>query len=182
MLCQRCGKKEANVHVTKIINGKKTELFLCEDCAKETGQLSFTTNNTFSLKNINDPFSFHNLLAGLLNPNIDASFSKEISELKCDNCGMTYKEFSKKGLLGCSQCYNSFSKKLKPLIKRIHGSNEHTGKVPIRKGGELRTKKEIQDLKTRMKEVIEKENFEKAAELRDKIHEMENNLDGGQDE
>ena len=37
MLCSNCGKNNANVHYTQIINGKKTEYSLCEDCAKKLG-------------------------------------------------------------------------------------------------------------------------------------------------
>lgn len=168
MLCQRCGEREASVHLTKIVNGEKTELFLCEECAKETGQISITGNN---------PFSFQNLLAGILNPDI-GSISEVQSELKCERCGMTYREFTQKGLFGCSECYNAFSSKMDPLLKRIHGSNEHNGKVPKRRGAKLRVKQEIKLLRKEMQEAIQKEHFEKAAELRDRIHELEDKLGG----
>ncbi|GIW48848.1 MAG: hypothetical protein KatS3mg079_324 [Caloramator sp.] len=36
MLCQRCNQKDANVHITKVINGVKTELHLCDECAKQS--------------------------------------------------------------------------------------------------------------------------------------------------
>ena len=165
MLCQNCEQKEATVHLTKIINGEKTEVFLCENCAEETGQLAFES----------EPFSFQNLLAGILNPELSSSFTKT-RELKCDTCGLSYKKFSEKGLLGCSQCYQEFADCLEPLIKRIQGSNEHQGKVPKRQGGDLRIKKEIKELRTRINILVKEENFEKAAEIRDKIHELEDKL------
>lgn len=171
MLCQRCGEKEATIHLTKIVNGKKTEVHLCEDCAKKTEHLNLAS----------DPFSFQNLLADILNPNV-ASISSEKEELKCKNCGMTYKEFTENGLFGCSECYEQFSDKIERLTKRIHGSTEHVGKVPKRRGGKLRKEKEIEELRTEMQKAVERENFEKAAELRDKIHELEDQLRGDDNE
>ena len=171
MLCQNCGEKEATIHLTKIINGEKTEVFLCEDCAEESGQISLGSN----------PFSFQNLLADIINPSIDSSLANRKKDLVCEKCGMTYRQFSKKGLFGCSSCYDTFSERLDPLAQRIHGSSEHKGKVPQRRGGDLRIKREIDKLKTRMQEAVEKENFEKAAEIRDHIHELESDL-GGEDQ
>lgn len=39
MLCEICKKNEANVHISKNINGKAAELHLCEKCARESGEL-----------------------------------------------------------------------------------------------------------------------------------------------
>lgn len=165
MLCQNCEEEEATVHLTRIINGEKTELYLCEKCAEKKGQLSLKKN----------PFSFQNLLAGILNPEVSSSLSQK-ETLQCDNCGLNYDKFSESGQLGCAECYQEFSSRLNPMIKRIHGSKNHRGKVPKRKGGDLRIENKIEELKEQMEEVIEEENFEKAAELRDKIHELEAEL------
>lgn len=170
MLCQRCNEKEASVHLTKIVNGEKTELFLCKECAEETGQISFDSS---------DSFSFQNLLAGLLKPQLgETSLSRREDELVCENCGLTYSEFSQEGLTGCSECYNTFGSRLDPLVKRIHGSTEHQGKVPQRRGGDLRIKKEINDLKSEMQQAVDREEFEQAAEIRDKIKDLKQKLGG----
>jgi len=169
MLCQRCGEREASVHFTKIINGEKNELYLCEKCAEELGHISLQGS---------DPFSFPSLLAGILSPGLESSLKKTDNHIKCDECGMTYEDFSQRGLLGCSDCYKNLEDRLEPLIKRIHGNNNHIGKVPKRKGGNLRLKREIRQLKEEMDKAVEKEDFEKAAEIRDKIHELENEIGG----
>ncbi len=169
MMCQRCGEREASVHLTKIINGEKNELYLCEKCAEELGHISLKGN---------DPFSFPSLLTGILSSGLESSFQKEESDLKCDKCGMSYKIFSKKGLLGCPDCYEKFSDRLEPLIKRIHGSNHHIGKVPHRRGGDLKIKREIEQLREEMNVAVEKEDFEKAAEIRDEIHDLEKEIRG----
>ncbi len=167
MLCQRCGKREATVHLTKIINGEKNELYLCEKCAQELGHISLQGNDTFSLPN---------LLAGILNPGLESSIKQTDNYMECDTCGMTFSDFSERGLLGCSECYQNLSERLEPLVKRIHGSNNHIGKVPKRKGGNLRMKRKIDKLRQDMDTAVEKEDFEKAAEIRDRIHELEDKI------
>jgi len=167
MLCQRCNSQEATVHLTKIVNGEKNELYLCEECARETGQIPFAGN---------DPFSFQNFLTGILGTSIGTyeSYRNEI----CETCGLNYKDFTQKGLFGCADCYETFSSRLDPLLKRIHGMNSHNGKVPKRTGGNLRIKKEIEELRQELQQAVESENFERAAELRDKIRELEDNFGG----
>ncbi len=168
MMCQKCGQKEATVHLTRIVNGEKTELYLCEDCAEEMGHISITSG---------DPFSFNNLLAGILKPEIGGtSLTTGKEKYSCDRCGMTYEEFSKKGVFGCPDCYDKFADRLEPLIKRIHGSSRHVGKIPERQAGDLKIRKNIAQLRDKMQEAVEKEEFEKAAELRDEIHSLENKL------
>ncbi len=170
MLCQNCQQHPATVHLTKIINFEKTELHLCEACAKAAGNelgVIFGTN-----------FTFQNLIAGLLGDadlEIDQkpSFSKE---MRCQNCGLTFSDFKKTGLLGCGECYHHFKTGLDPLLKKVHGSTTHTGKVPRRTGGKVRIRKEIQDLRYQLQQEIQKENYEKAASLRDEIRQLEKEL------
>jgi len=170
MKCQECGKRPATLHFTKIVNGEKTELHICETCAREKGELLPGTSSGFSI---------HNLLSGLLdfepqNPNPAA----RPQAVKCDTCGMTYAQFSKIGRFGCSDCYKHFSERLDPLLKRVHGNTVHVGKVPKRAGGHLQTKREIERLKKEMQGRIEREDFETAAQLRDRIRELENEMSG----
>jgi len=171
MKCQRCNERDASIHLTKIVNGDKNEVYLCEECARETGQLPFAGNN---------PFAFQNLLKGLINPDI-SPYEEYQKDYKCDNCGLTYNDFSKNGLFGCSECYKAFSNKLDPILKRIHGNNRHNGKVPKRRGGTLRVKREIRELRQDMQNSVNKEDFEKAAEIRDKIKNLEDQINGGED-
>lgn len=166
MLCENCNKRTATVHVTKILNDKKTELHLCEQCAKQSEGMPFDTS-----------FTINNFLTGLLDSIQDSPIKVDyIKATKCDQCGMTYGKFKQLGRLGCAQCYNAFREKLFPLIKRVQGSEVHTGKVPKRAGGSIRLKKEIKRLKSELEDAIRKEEFERAAVLRDQIRQMESQL------
>jgi protein arginine kinase activator len=166
MLCEKCNKRQATVHLTKVINGKKTEIHLCEQCAKKGEQITFDNS-----------FSINNFLTSLIDSVQDSPLKVDyIQTKKCDRCGMTYGKFKQLGRLGCPDCYNVFSEKLNILIKNIQGSENHTGKVPKKAGNSLRIKNEIKNIKIQLNDAIQKEEFEKAAVLRDKIKELENRL------
>lgn len=160
MTCEVCGKKEATVHLTEIINDKVTKLNLCEECAKDKGS------------EMEEHFGLNDLLAGLAD--LGSTTEPELlSTVKCPSCGFTYQDFKKVGRLGCGDCYEAFKKQLGPLLKRIHSADRHTGKIPLMVGKTVKDTRNLQDIKTRMEKAIQTEDFEEAARLRDKIKEME---------
>ncbi|MCD1261918.1 UvrB/UvrC motif-containing protein [Paenibacillus athensensis] len=173
MICQECGKRPATLHFTKIVNGEKTEFHICEACAREKGEMIPGTSNGFSI---------HNLLSGLLDfdPGSAGSMTNKTQTIRCENCGLTYSQFSKLGRFGCDCCYESFSERLDPLFKRVHGNTVHVGKVPKRTGGLIQHKRELELLKKEMMSSIEREEFEQAAKLRDQIRGLEKKMSGGQ--
>ena len=97
-------------------------------------------------------------------------------DIVCPNCGMSYRDFQQTGKIGCSVCYATFRRQLEPLLRRIHGSSTHSGKIPHRTGGTLEMKHTIESLRKSLKECVAQEEYEKAAELRDKIRLLEHEL------
>lgn len=174
MVCQECGKRPAALHFTKIVNGEKTEFHFCETCAREKGELIPGASNGFSI---------HSLLSGLLDLDPagkgQLSGSKPPEALRCEECGMTYSQFSKLGRFGCSSCYKYFSDRLDPLFKRVHGNTAHVGKIPRRSGGRIQMKRQIDELKKELQYRIVQEEFEAAAEIRDRIRELERGMAQG---
>jgi len=169
VLCEECGQKPATVHVTRVSNGQKTERHLCEQCAREQGELEFV---------IEPQFSVQNLLASLLGH--DALHKQAVGPPRgggaCGLCGLSYDEFARTGRLGCGRCYQEFGDRLEPLLRRIHGSAVHSGKVPVRRGVDRRHQRTLAGLKEELARAVEKEEFERAAELRDRIKELESEL------
>lgn len=153
MLCSKCGKHPATVHYQENINGKKAEYDLCETCA---AQMQFADFGSFTL----DPL--------WMTPKL---FREETGA--CPQCGLTLREFSKRGKFGCMACYNAFSHHVPSLLKRIHGHSKHTGKIPKRAGKTLRTQNKIDELKEKMNRAVLEQNFELAAKLRDEIKGLE---------
>lgn len=129
MLCELCEKNQANVHITKIVNGVREEKNLCDQCAKKVE--GFNLGGEIE---ITSPVSFQNILSGIMDYMSQTTPSKTAADLICENCGTSYREFKETGLLGCSKCYKNFSSTLIPAIKRVQGNIEHTGKIPLKSG------------------------------------------------
>jgi protein arginine kinase activator len=172
--CQECQQHQATIHFTKIINGEKTEMHLCESCAKDKDGFFGSPSS----------YSMNSLLSGLLNFDYSlqgaASHNVDQKQVECDFCGLTYEMFSKTGLFGCASCYKTFSNKLEPIIKRVHsGNTTHGGKIPKRIGGHIHLQKEMKKLKEDLRECIENEEFEKAAVVRDELKALEKKIEEG---
>jgi len=174
MLCERCGKKYASVHVTKIINGKKTELYLCEGCAREKSELEIPFEGKFPLQHF-----FSGLMSFMPAGSSEAVVPTSSSGLQCPECGLTYAQFGQIGHFGCDQCYEAFGRSLVPLLRRLHGNQKHIGKIPNRAGSFLRVRKEIERLREELQRRVAEEAFEEAAELRDKIRKLEGQISSG---
>lgn len=164
MLCQQCQKKVANVHFTQIINGKKVEMYLCEQCADEKGQMGFSPQ-----LNLGDFLWGFPGFAG----STGYAQVEQPQEVRCEVCGMSFEDFRKTGKLGCGNCYGVFRENLGPILRRLHGSTEHTGKVPGRVSDCIRNTHEIEKLKNELSAAIGNEEYERAAELRDRIRSLE---------
>lgn len=167
MYCQKCNAREANTHITQVINGKKTEMYLCRECANDSQDFW-----GFGSKSIDH--EFENLFSGLWNnPQFAISKAKTLSSPKtCDVCGATTSEFLRKGKPGCTNCYSVFSDFLLRPLKQIHGSYKHTGKIPSRAGKDLKKADQIEKLQDKLNNAIAEQNFEEAAVLRDKIRDL----------
>ena len=166
MLCQQCQKNAANVHFTQIINGNKVEMVLCEQCANEKGKLGFSPQLNLGA-----------FLWGFPGFGADTDAvqkAKQPEEVRCDVCGMSFNDFRKTGKLGCGNCYKAFRDNLSPILRRIHGNVEHTGKIPEKKVGCVNVTNELEKLRAELSAAISTEEYERAAELRDRIRDMEN--------
>jgi protein arginine kinase activator len=167
-LCEACQKNSATVHLTEIVKDEqgedvKREMHLCEDCAQKQGVGPLLTPQSF------------------LGQLVDPSKETEGAEpgVTCPKCGLTYAEFRQRGRLGCSACYKLFQKGLTPLLERIHGSTQHLGKIPSREGSSRKRERELTELKRELSRVVQREEYEKAAHLRDRIRELEEQEDSG---
>ncbi|MGE5577292.1 MAG: UvrB/UvrC motif-containing protein [Syntrophothermus sp.] len=174
MLCDRCQKRPATFYLTRVVNGVKTEMRLCQECAAETGQLGLLSDQLHFMTA--PQFTFQNFLAGLLDYGPDFEQEAEVPAqggAHCHNCGMTPNTFRETGLFGCSECYTDFDRSLDDLLRKIQGSTQHTGKVPLRAGGTVKTQKQIDSLRKELQEAIQHEQYERAAALRDQIRVLE---------
>jgi protein arginine kinase activator len=174
MTCDICGKKKATVHLTEIVDEQMSEMHLCEECARQKST------------QMEQQFGLADLLAGLSDSSktTAAKESDKASVLKCSRCDLPYEDFRKFGRLGCGECYTSFKEHLAGLLRKIHGSNKYLGKTPatyrenegapVSEGTiALLPSEALADLKQQLHSAIAAEDFEKAAQIRDKIRNFE---------
>lgn len=171
MICQECGQRAATFHVTRVVNDQKLELHLCEQCARERGELEFL---------LEPKFSIHNLLAGFLEQGLGRRAPQAPTTSACPRCGLTYKQFAQTGLLGCSHCYETFAAALEPIVRRVHGSDRHVGKAPRTAAAhDDAPARKLERLRQALQRAVAEERYEDAARLRDDIRALERRLAGG---
>jgi len=175
MLCDDCGRHEAVVHITQIGPNGRVEKNLCESCAAGYSEFAGVPHQDKRHVSVDD------FLRGIFNstnnaPAQESQEKNEAGELVCSRCGMSYRDFSQTGKIGCASCYATFRQQLEPMLRRIHGSSVHRGKIPHRSGGTLELKQNITLLQQQLKACVEQEEYEKAAELRDKVRAMKQEL------
>ncbi len=163
-LCQRCETQPASVHVTTVVNGEKFDRYLCEDCARQEGAYHLMLVPQFTIQHV---------LGGLIGLNPSGQHKEPTPDKSCPDCGYSYQQFAETGRLGCDRCYQAFAEELEPLVKRLHGSVEHHGKVPRRSGQDILHQRTLEELRAKMKDAITQEAFEEAARWRDEIRALE---------
>lgn len=178
MLCDDCKKKEATIQITQIIENQKMTLNLCQKCAEKRG---------FSSPFAGVPFPLAEFLSSMMLPGSASSTAgkkgipRPEKEPRCPSCGMTLSQFAQRGRLGCGGCYKTFRPQLKDLLRKIHGSDRHRGKIPNLPGAQMECLKEERKLQEDLKKAIDEEDFETAASIRDKIKNLSRTDQFGQE-
>jgi protein arginine kinase activator len=159
MVCQQCGERDAVVNVTQIANDSVNTLHLCERCAAERG--------------IETPALVPKTPLG----SFIAAMGKEgepgvaTERRTCPGCGASLEDFRESGRLGCGECYITFTSPLRVLLRRLHGSMTHVGERYAAPGRAplASVTQRIEELRQELRLAVEAEQFERAAELRDRL-------------
>jgi protein arginine kinase activator len=92
----------------------------------------------------------------------------------CARCGGTFQDFRETGRLGCSDCYRTFESPLRDLLRRLHGSTHHLGeRYAERDPAAAQAREQAAELREQLRLAVETENFELAAEIRDRLRVVE---------
>lgn len=170
MQCDQCKEREAVVHLTQIVDEQVTTQHLCERCAAERGVESSTLLPKTPLG------SFLAAMGKAPGPRGTGT------RMACPGCGSTLQDFREAGRLGCGECYATFGAELRDLLRRLHGSTTHVGDRYLAPGaqanelpeGELSvTEDPAIALRDQLRAAVAAEDFELAAELRDRLRTME---------
>lgn len=159
MTCEQCREREAEVHLTQIVNDQVSQLHLCAKCAEERGVESSAPSKT----------PLGTFLAAM-GKGLPAPARSAADAEVCPGCGATLQDFRESGRLGCATCYATFAGPLRELLRRLHGATVHTGKRYVAPGAsEEERAMALDQLRAQLQEAIAHEDFERAAELRDKL-------------
>ena len=183
MKCENCGKNDANVKYTQIINGEKKQMFLCEECSEKLGVNDIHFNMPISFTNFLTDF-FDDMNEVSLMPKLDNMVKKDLS---CTKCGLTWDDFLHTGKFGCSNCYSDFELKIDPILRSLQGATSHVGRLgDVKLGNNIKQnlddkiseEKEknlsnLEKLKEDLKQAIKEERYEDAAKIRDEIKKQE---------
>lgn len=165
MKCQKC-EKPATFHITDLSGDEVLALHLCPDCAK-----------TYLQPEEKEEESAAPTTMGFLQQQLKleqtAEDLKELDARECPVCGITFFEFRQNGRLGCPHDYEYFGSELEPLLMNVHGGQQHVGKQPKRSSDGSEELTQIIRLRREMKDAIEREDYERASELRDQINSIE---------
>lgn len=161
MLCDNCRERDAVVHLTKIVNNAVTQVHLCERCAAEHGVETTVATPKHPL--------------GEFLQAVQQQLAAPAAEgARCDFCGMTLRDFRTTGRWGCARCYTTFEQSNRELLRRVHGSSRHIGRGYHAPQPEATQRQaELAELRERLRRAIEGEQFELAADLRDRIRVLE---------
>jgi protein arginine kinase activator len=161
MECDHCGENEAVIHLTQIVNNQMSTFHLCEACAAEKGLEPGVNVGNFPLTDF---------LAQMGKSGAEAVGA----DGPCGFCGMRLDDFKKTGRLGCPHCYSTFEGHLRGLLRRLHGGTQHVGKVYLPPDPSAAERQEqLAGLKRKLDKAVASEDFERAAQLRDKIRELD---------
>jgi protein arginine kinase activator len=163
MTCDQCREREAVIHLTQIVNEQVTTLHLCEKCAAEKG--------------VESPGSTVKTPLGTFLAAMGKGAEQQLPTARtgesCVRCGATFQDFRETGRLGCPDCYRAFESSLRDLLRRLHGSTHHLGERYTEREPQEAAEEQAADLREQLRLAVETENFELAAELRDRLRVME---------
>jgi protein arginine kinase activator len=169
MKCQFCSSP-ATVHLTRLVKKQKVEVHLCEACAEKHQSPSAD-------------LSLSSILESVIGQHV-SPVAEELGRLICPTCGIKYMEFRADGRLGCPADYEVFRAGLVPILQRIHRATRHAGKVPRHRPAAQPEAAsgppaDLLGLRQQLRRAVEAEDYERAADLRDRIRQKEGSDEPG---
>lgn len=162
LMCESCGQRAAKIQFTEVVNNNMVTVNLCLECAEKKG---------IEVKHV--PASGLGDLVAEVWDATAVTEADKVGAANCPSCGFAYSDFRSVGRFGCPDCYRSFEPQLVVLLRKIHGDTRHQGKAPGEMGPKALIRKKLMDLRDELARAVQKEDYESAAHVRDRIRELE---------
>lgn len=160
-LCDGCGKPGGHIRTYQSNGSEYRELYLCDSCARLVGADD-------SLP------AFGPTVGELL-----GTLVGEPGTRACPSCGTRFREIRQSGRVGCAECYQVFGNRIQLLLAQMGLVDSHVGRYPSRVASYKRLLVDRIALKNDLDAALRREDYEEAAELRDRIQSLEEATDDG---
>lgn len=164
--CQVCHEREASVHLTQVRDDQVVTLHLCSRCAADHGVTPELSGQVTPLGSF---------LSALGPSGGEPADTEPLPG--CPGCGATLGDIRASGRLGCGECWSVFAQPLRDLVRRLHGSTQHTGAWYTDPAGGTATVARHAHERTRLREALReavaREAFEAAAAIRDQLRALD---------
>lgn len=167
MLCERCHAHPATVHMVQVVNGHRKEEHLCSECAEK--EHVFQKEQSFFGHGFFDSPLDHFFGGSMLGHLLEDPFGTRTLE----DQGGQFIEVSPEKLPENESSYDRFKEAIRPSFQK--GKNE----IPVNepkakeKADAPAESEELQALRKELKSCVDREDFERACEVRDKIKAIE---------
>ena len=167
MLCERCHAHPATVHMVQVVNGHRKEEHLCSECAEK--EHVFQKEQSFFGSGFFDSPLDHFFGGSMLGHLLEDPFGTRTLE----DQGGQFIEVSPEKLPENESSYDRFKEAIRPSFQK--GKNE----IPVNepkakeKADAPAESEELQALRKELKSCVDREDFERACEVRDKIKAIE---------
>lgn len=182
MKCEICHKHEAEVAVTRRIDGVEKELYVCKACADpkppdeekrkscDRGQRPQVTMINGKDAHLPDP-----LVQGIVEATLD--FMKGVAEIEenerrvCPVCKSNWDKIKESEHITCPSCWKTFAKKIRAEFLAGEYGPRHVGAAPsVDKLPDANSVRKV--LERDLKDAIAREDYRRAAEIQRKIDEL----------
>jgi protein arginine kinase activator len=181
MLCDNCGKNEVEVLIRQVVDDEVKNFNLCRSCAEKMGFISPIMPSITISFSIGESPPKQRKVRKPPSKRREQSFESAC----CPTCGLDFSSFRETGILGCPDCYESFRMPLGIFLHKTQGAESHWvasdafGEIGVRSGGMNRrtdipaekaeNRGNITRLRLELNEAISREDYERAAQLRDML-------------
>jgi protein arginine kinase activator len=176
MICQRCGQRDATVHLVELVDGQRKSQWLCAVCAGRSEEDGDGTpgfrfgGNAAEDTSEEDTHSLAAFLGQVFEPQDETAHADLPA---CPGCGYNFDQFRKTNQLGCPRCYEAFRAPLLSILSHLYRHVSHLGKAPRLTDGGADRPGVLSRTRVALEKAIASEDFERAARLRDEIQRLE---------
>lgn len=155
--CDLCHAQPATIQFVEQKGAETKKVSMCASCAAARGIAQDGGSLTFNLPSL--------LAALAAGPAVE-------SAVVCRTCGLSPAEFQKTGRLGCADCYEVFDALIRPIVKKFQAGQAHRGLAPVTLSKEIQNEEAV-ELRKQLADCVKAEQYEKAAQLRDRLREID---------